>query len=141
MTLWRGRRKRSYLGKLLFLFQFCLHFKLFFFGASPSFDAIVFRAVNLAFDSILLSQAFFSNFLVVVWLLSVFGYLRDPVEFLVLSLMVSRYASGIDLAYFVMCQEGTLMIQFVSLTNIVLWKGNRRHCVALEFHRERASTK
>lgn len=30
VTLWRGRRKRSYLGKLLFLFHFCLHFKLFF---------------------------------------------------------------------------------------------------------------
>jgi hypothetical protein len=32
------------------------------------------------------------------------------------------------------------MIQFVSLTDIVLRKGNRRHCVALEVHRERAST-
>ncbi len=55
--------------------------------------------------------------------------------------MVTRYASGIDLAYFVMCQAGTLMIQFVSLTDIVLWKGNRRHCVTLEFRRERGSTK
>jgi hypothetical protein len=55
-------------------------FQAFFFGASPSFDAVVFRAVDLTFDSILLSQAFFSNCLVVVWLLSVlvtFGILLN----------------------------------------------------------------
>ncbi len=95
----------------------------------------------MAFHSILLSQAFLFDFLVVVWLLSVLVTFEILLNFLALSWMVIIYDSGIDFAYFVMCQAGTLMIQFVSLTNIVLWKGNRRHCVTLEFHRERASTK
>jgi hypothetical protein len=67
VTLRRGRRKRSYLGKLPFCSNL-VSISSFFFGASPSFDAVVFRAVNLAFDSILLSQAF----LKIVW--SLFGF-------------------------------------------------------------------
>jgi hypothetical protein len=70
LTLWRGRRKRSYLGKLPFLFQFCLHFKLFFWCIS-FFWCFCFSSCQFGFWFDSSFASLFFNCLVVVWLLSV----------------------------------------------------------------------